>query len=113
MSGLSFSLTLSLRAQKNGTLVATCPALPLLVGGHDADSLADQLVKILRSVVARVEAMTGDEAQEYLRSHGIESDYKTGSLVAVGFDEKRLRTTIKKWAEKEGPTLTLQFPIAA
>ena len=113
MSVLSFSLTLLLRAQKNGTLVATCPTLPLLAGGHDPDALADQLVKILRGVVTHIEAMTEGEAQEYLGSHGIESAYKAGSVVAVGFDEKRLRMTIRKWAAKEGQSLTLQFPIAA
>ena len=113
MTLLCFSLTLLLRTQKNGTLVATCPTLPMLAGGHDADSLVDQLVKILRSVVNRLEALPMDEAQEYLSSHGIECTRTTGTVEAVGFDEKRLRMMIKNWAADEEETLTVQFPVAA
>jgi hypothetical protein len=112
VSFLSFSLTLSVQAQKNGTLVATCTSLPIIAAGHDAGSLAHQLVKVLRNVVSRVEAMSPSEAADYLASHGIESAATRGSA-AIGFDEKSLRKKIKNWAAKEQLPLTLQFPVAA
>lgn len=113
MKCVSFELSLALRAQTNGTLVATCEQIPLLVAGHDAESLADKLVSVLSGVVSRLDAL-GDpsETQAYLASRGVDSTVGETSNGVAGFDEDHLRTEIKTWAAKQVPS-TLQCPIAA
>ena len=113
MKCVSFELSLALRAQKNGTLVVTCEQVPLLVAGHDAESLADRLVSVLHAVVKRLDALGDtDETQAYLASRGVTSTVDDIGAGAVGFDEIHLRTEIKTWAAKLAPS-TLQCPIAA
>src|SRR5262245_28169315 len=114
MDFLSFELQFELRAQSNGTLVASCSALPVLAAGHDLDSLADKLVSALQSVIGRLEALGDTEkARHFLSENGIDSTIKTGALAAIGFDEKRLRMELRKWAARQSEPATLQCHIAA
>ncbi len=113
MTVLSFELMFDFHAQENGTMVATCAQIPILVAGHDADSLADTLVRTLRRVITRLEALEDlAKAQAYLAENGVESLFASG-LTEIGFDEERVRSQVRDWAARHVEQPTLHFSIAA
>ncbi|MGE0601025.1 MAG: hypothetical protein AB7J35_16100 [Dehalococcoidia bacterium] len=114
MTFLSFKLRFELQAQANGTLVATCNQLPILAAGHDADTLADKMVVILKGVVAHLEALDDiAAAKEFLAGNGVRSTVKSGQLGTLGFDESRLRRELTDWASQRSRPSSLQCEIAA
>ena len=113
MDTLAFTLVFNLHAQENGTMVATCDQIPILAAGDDHVSLADELIKVLQRVVARLEAMDDSAAaQRYLAEHGVESKVVAGPT-SIGVDAPRLRTQLKEWAARQVSQSTLHCAIAA